>query len=69
MAHTESFDFIIIGAGIMGLTVARELANRRPRPRILILEKESAIGQHASGRNSGVIHAGIYYAADSMKAR
>ncbi len=62
------YDFVIVGAGIVGLTLARELAMRQAG-RILVLEKESAVGQHASGRNSGVVHAGIYYAADSLRAK
>ena len=61
-------DFLIVGAGIVGLTLARELALRK-LGRILILEKEAEVGKHASGRNSGVAHAGIYYAADSLKAK
>jgi len=63
-----NFDFVIVGGGIVGLTLARELA-RRHKGRIAVLEKESDVGMHASGRNSGVVHAGIYYAADSLKAR
>lgn len=62
------YDFIIVGAGIVGLTLARELALRKSG-RILIIEKEDSVGRHASGRNSGVVHAGIYYAADSLKAK
>lgn len=65
---SSSFDFIVVGAGIVGLTLARELALRKVG-RILVLEKESGVGHHASGRNSGVVHAGIYYAADSLRAR
>ena len=57
-----------VGGGIVGLTVARELVSRGFR-KILILEKESELGVHSSGRNSGVLHAGIYYATDSLKAR
>lgn len=63
------FDFLVIGAGIMGLTVARELKKRHPTSAIIILEKESAIGKHASGRNSGVLHTGIYYEGESLKAK
>ena len=63
-----NYDFIIVGAGIVGLTLARELALRKSG-RILLIEKEEAVGKHASGRNSGVVHAGIYYAADSLKAK
>jgi L-2-hydroxyglutarate oxidase len=61
-------DFLIVGAGIIGLTLARELANRKAG-KIVVLEKESEVGKHASGRNSGVVHAGIYYPADSLKAQ
>jgi (S)-2-hydroxyglutarate dehydrogenase len=63
------FDFVIVGAGIVGLTVAYELVKRNPRAQIAILEKESAPGIHASGRNSGVLHCGIYYGSDTLKAR
>jgi len=62
-------DFLIVGAGIMGLSVARELARRYSDCRILIIEKENEAAFHASGRNSGVLHAGFYYDADSLKAR
>ena len=60
-------DILIAGAGIVGLTVARELVETGYR-NIVIIEKERALGQHASGRNSGVLHAGIYYAPDTLKA-
>ena len=62
-------DFAIIGAGILGLSVARELRRRVPDARITVLEKEARVGMHASGRNSGVLHAGFYYSPDSLKAR
>ncbi|MDF1757365.1 MAG: L-2-hydroxyglutarate oxidase [Legionellaceae bacterium] len=62
-------DFIIIGAGILGLSVARELKMQYPKAKIAIIEKESEIGLHASGRNSGIMHAGIYYKSDSLKAK
>jgi (S)-2-hydroxyglutarate dehydrogenase len=65
----KSCDVLIVGAGIVGLTVAWELINRDPSLKIIILEKESSIGQHASGRNSGVLHSGIFYADDSLKAK
>lgn len=61
-------DFIVIGGGVVGLSIARELLLRK-RGRVLVLEKESDIGLHASGRNSGVVHAGIYYAPGSLKAK
>ena len=59
-------DIVIAGAGIIGLTLARELVRRGTR--VLILDKEDSPGKHASGRNSGVLHAGIYYAPGSAKA-
>lgn len=62
-------DFLIIGGGIIGLTTALELRLRHPTATITVLEKETGFGEHASGRNSGVLHAGFYYAADSLKAR
>lgn len=62
-------DFLVIGAGVVGIAIARELAVRHPKASIVVLEKEHALGGHASGRNSGVIHAGFYYTADSLKAR
>lgn len=62
-------DIIVIGAGIIGLSIARELLNRHPGAEILILEKEPDVAHHGSGRNSGVLHAGFYYTADSLKAR
>ena len=64
-----SFDFVIVGSGIVGLTVANELLKRRRGASIAILEKETAPGLHASGRNSGVMHSGIYYGSDTLKAR
>lgn len=65
----KSFDYVIVGAGIVGLTVASELKRRQPAASIAILEKESAPGMHASGRNSGVMHCGIYYGSETLKAK
>jgi (S)-2-hydroxyglutarate dehydrogenase len=62
-------DFVVIGAGIVGLTIALELKHRLPESRILLLEKEPEPGRHSSGRNSGVLHSGIYYSPKSLKAR
>ncbi|MBL79416.1 MAG: L-2-hydroxyglutarate oxidase [Nitrosomonadaceae bacterium] len=62
-------DFLVIGGGIIGLSIARELKKRYPESRIIVLEKEDKCGLHASGRNSGVLHAGFYYTTDSFKAR
>ncbi len=62
------YDFIIIGGGIVGLSTAWQLQQRFPDKRIILLEKESAPACHQTGRNSGVIHAGVYYAPGSRKA-
>ena len=62
-------DFLIIGAGIIGLTIARELIKQNPKSKINILEKEPKEALHSSGRNSGVLHAGFYYSSDSLKAK
>ena len=63
------YDFVIIGAGIIGLTIARELRGRHPNASIAVLEKEPDIGKHASGRNSGVMHSGVYYGSTTLKAK
>jgi (S)-2-hydroxyglutarate dehydrogenase len=65
----RSYDLVVIGAGILGLAVSRELLSRYPRLRLAVLDKEPAIGQHQTGHNSGVLHSGIYYAPGSLKAR
>ena len=62
-------DYLVIGGGIIGISIARELRRRRPTAAVAVLEKERSCGWHASGRNSGVLHAGFYYTADSLKAR
>ena len=62
-------DFLVIGAGIIGVSIARELKRCFPDCGVLVLEKERELGRHSSGRNSGVLHAGFYYSADSLKAR
>ena len=64
-----STDFLIIGGGVVGVSIAREVKQRHPNAHVCLIEKESACGLHASGRNSGVIHAGFYYSADSLKAK
>jgi L-2-hydroxyglutarate oxidase LhgO len=61
-------DIVICGSGIIGLTLARQLASEGRRD-ILVIDKEPAIGAHASGRNSGVLHAGVYYDPGTMKAK
>ena len=65
----ETCDVLIAGGGIVGLAVGRELLVSNPKLKVLIIEKEKTLGYHASGRNSGVIHAGFYYSPDSLKAR
>ncbi len=62
-------DFLIVGAGIVGLTTALEIRKRYPGETICILEGEQHLGVHASGRNSGVLHSGIYYSPGTLKAK
>lgn len=69
MKEPIACDYLIIGAGIVGLSLAYELTNRFPEKRIVLIEKEDRVACHASGRNSGVLHAGFYYTSDSLKAR
>jgi len=63
------YDYLIIGGGIVGLSTAWQLQQRKPDSSILVIEKESDFAKHQTGRNSGVIHAGIYYAPGSLKAQ
>ncbi|MFV2176480.1 L-2-hydroxyglutarate oxidase [Actinomadura sp. LOL_016] len=58
----------IVGAGIIGLAVGREITRRRPGTRVVVMEKEDRVAVHQTGHNSGVVHAGIYYAPGSLKA-
>ena len=67
--QTQTTDFLVIGGGIIGVCIARELRRRYSNASVTLLEKEVSCGQHGSGRNSGVLHAGFYYTADSLKAR
>ena len=62
-------DFLVIGGGIIGVNVARELKNLFPETKVILIEKEKECGAHASTRNSGVLHAGFYYSPDSLKAK
>lgn len=62
-------NFLVIGAGIVGINIARELKKIFSDSKVLVLEKEKATGLHASGRNSGILHAGFYYTPDSLKAK
>ena len=61
-------DLLVVGGGVVGLTTALEWKRRRPADRVVVLEKEPAVARHASGRNSGVLHAGLYYPPGSLKA-
>ena len=65
----QKADYLIIGAGIIGLAIARELRSRFEKAVIVVIEKEPDVAYHSSGRNSGVLHAGFYYSADSLKAK
>jgi L-2-hydroxyglutarate oxidase LhgO len=65
----DAFDIVVVGAGVIGLAVARELAlHYRGSRSIVVIEGEDGFGRHTSSRNSEVIHAGLYYPADSAKA-
>jgi (S)-2-hydroxyglutarate dehydrogenase len=63
------YDFCVVGGGIVGLATAREILERRPGASLVLLEKEAELAAHQTGHNSGVIHAGVYYAPGSLKAR
>jgi L-2-hydroxyglutarate oxidase LhgO len=65
----KEYDQIIIGAGIVGISLGLALLERDPSRKVLIIDKEGKPGVHASGRNSGVLHAGFYYSPDSLKAK
>jgi (S)-2-hydroxyglutarate dehydrogenase len=67
--NTKPYDVVVVGAGIVGLAAARELLSRRPGLRLAVVDKEPEVARHQTGHNSGVIHAGIYYAPGSLKAR
>ncbi|MBE0492504.1 MAG: L-2-hydroxyglutarate oxidase [Sulfurospirillum sp.] len=63
------YDYLVIGGGIIGLNIAITLKQKEPTCKVILIEKERDIALHSSGRNSGVLHAGFYYSADSLKAR
>lgn len=65
----KQYDYLIVGAGIIGMTIAYQLLKNPKNIKILIIDKESDVAKHASGRNSGVLHAGFYYTKDSLKAK
>jgi len=65
----DSVDFLVAGAGIVGLSIARELRRRHPGCSVMVAERAAETGMHGSGRNSGVLHSGVYYPHESLKAR
>lgn len=65
----KKVDFLVIGAGIIGLSLAKELKLKYGSSSVLVVEKEFGVAEHASGRNSGVLHAGFYYSGESLKAK
>ena len=65
----QSFDVVVIGGGIVGLSVAMHMVRAFPMLRLLVVEKEDRVARHQSGHNSGVIHSGIYYKPGSLKAK
>ncbi len=69
MASPTTHDLVVVGAGIVGLAVAREWTLRRPTDSVAVLEREDGPARHQTGHNSGVIHGGIYYQPGSLKAR
>jgi (S)-2-hydroxyglutarate dehydrogenase len=69
MGAEASYDVALIGAGIVGLAVAREILQRRPGASVAVIERESDVARHQTGHNSGVIHGGIYYQPGSLKAK
>jgi L-2-hydroxyglutarate oxidase len=65
----ERMDYLVIGAGIIGISIGNSLLAKNPTAKVVIADKEDQLGAHASGRNSGVLHAGFYYSPDSLKAK
>lgn len=68
-AGSGRYDLAVVGAGIVGLAVAREYLHRRPGARVVVIDKQTSVGYHQTGHNSGVIHSGVYYKPGSLKAR
>ena len=65
----QYFDYVVIGGGIVGVSTALQLQQRQPDKSVLLLEKESQLATHQTGHNSGVVHAGVYYPPESLKAK
>ncbi|MDR2985924.1 MAG: L-2-hydroxyglutarate oxidase, partial [Nocardiopsaceae bacterium] len=63
------YDLAVVGAGIVGLAVAREFAHRHPGASLIVIDRQDRVGYHQTGHNSGVIHSGVYYKPGSLKAR
>ncbi|CAG5109150.1 Similar to v1g172254: L-2-hydroxyglutarate dehydrogenase [Cotesia congregata] len=68
-ADHDTYDLVVVGGGIVGCATAREMLERHPNMKIVIVEKENKLAMHQTGHNSGVIHAGIYYTPGSIKAK
>jgi L-2-hydroxyglutarate oxidase len=68
-ADSERYDLAVVGAGIVGLAVAREFLRRRTGSNLIVIDKQASVGYHQTGHNSGVIHSGVYYKPGSLKAR
>jgi (S)-2-hydroxyglutarate dehydrogenase len=68
-ATSGGYDLAVVGAGIVGLAVAREFLLRRPGANLIVVDKQASVGFHQTGHNSGVIHSGVYYKPGSLKAR
>ena len=66
--RNHAYDVVVVGAGLLGLATARAILRRTPDARVAVLDKEPELARHQSGRNSGVVHAGLYYPARSLKA-
>ena len=69
MTRDSQLDVVIVGGGIVGLATANSLLSNNPNLKLVILEKESSLGAHQTGHNSGVIHSGLYYKPGSLKAK
>lgn len=69
MTKEASFDYLIVGSGILGLSIGIRILQNNPKSKVAVIEKEKIPGSHASSRNSGVLHSGIYYEPNSLKAR
>ena len=65
---TTTYDLTVIGGGIVGLATALELTKRHPNVKLALVEKEAEVARHQTGRNSGVVHSGIYYKPGSLKS-